>query len=183
VQVWSERLNPEYRFVLASKQEQAAESGDAAILTAAVLATGIVVALRLVHASVFTTVLLAVPMMLSGVVAYAYCKRRIRSLQADIEEGSIITGSARSRLTRFIGSAEGSYTLRLPDRKVGAYVKGAGLRSVMLKPDSGTFSGTFAYAPHSGQLLRLSDRTGRAIFDAAATELDEVFDFSELENA
>jgi hypothetical protein len=182
VQVSSERLTPEYRFVLTAKQDQAAESGDAAIVTAAVLATAIVVALRLLHGSVFSIVGLSVPMMLSGVVGYAYCRRRVRALRADIEAGSIVTGTARSQLTRLGGSAEGSYTLRLPDRTVGAYVKGAGLRSVMLKPDPGTFSGSFAYAPRSGQLLRLTDRTGRSIFDAAAVELDETFDFSELES-
>lgn len=182
MQVSSERLTPEYRFVLTSKQDQATESGDAAIVTAAVLATGIVVALRLLHASVFTTVLLAVPMMLSGIVAYAYCRRRVRSLQADLDAGSIVAGTARSQLTRLAGSAEGSFSLRLPDRTVGAYVKGAGLRSVLVKPDPGTFSGSFAYAPRSGQLLRLTDRAGRSIFDAAAVELDETFDFSELES-
>jgi hypothetical protein len=31
--------------------------------------------------------------------------------------------------------------------------------------------------------LRLQARTGDSIFDAAATELNETFDFSELENA
>jgi hypothetical protein len=183
VQLRIEPLTPEYRFVLTAKQDQAAESGDAALVTAAVLAVAIIVALRLMHASVFSTALLAGPMMLSGVVAYGYCRRRMRALQADLDEGDVIAGSARSKLTRLVGSAEGSYTLRLPDRTVGAYSKGAGLRSVLLKPDSGTFSGSFAYAPHSGQLLRLTDRAGRAIFDAAATELNETFDFSELENA
>jgi hypothetical protein len=183
VQLQTEPLPPEYRFVLSAKQDQAGESGDAAIVTAAVLAVGIVVGLRLLHASVISTALLAVPMMASGVVAYAYCRRRIRALQADLEEGTVIAGSARSQLTRLVGSAEGSYSLRLPDRTVGAYSKQAGLRNVLVKPESGTFAGSFAYAPHSGQLLRLTDRAGQAIFDAAATELNETFDLSELENA
>lgn len=183
MQLRTESLHPEYRFVLTSKQDQAAESGDAALVTAGVLTVGIIVAFRLMHATLLSTALLAVPMMLSGVVTYVYCHRRMRALQADIDEGRVIAGSARSKLTRLVGSAEGSYTLQLPDRTVGAYSKRAGLRSVLLKPESGTFSGFFVYAPHSGQLLRLTDRAGRAIFDAAATELDETFDFSELENA
>jgi hypothetical protein len=183
VQVRTESLPPEYRFVLSSKLDQAAESGDAAVVMAAVLTTGIIVAMRLLHSSVLSTAALAVPMMLSGVVTYVYCHRRMRALQADLDASAIVAGTARSQLTRYVGSADGSYSLRLPDRTVGAYSKGAGLRNVLFKPDSSTFSGSFAYAPNSGQLLRLTDRSGRAIFDAAATELDETFDFSELENA
>jgi hypothetical protein len=179
----TEALTPEYRFVLSAKADQAVESGDAALLTAGVLTTAIIVGSRLLHVSVISTALLAVPMMLSGVVAYAYCRKRTRALYDDLEDGTIIAGSARSKLTRFEGSAEGSFSLRLPDRTVGAFSKRAGLRNVMLKPDAGTFTGAFAYAPHSGQLLRLKDRAGRAIFDAAATELNETWDFSELENA
>ena len=183
MQVRTEPLTPEYRFVLASKLDQAGESGDAALLTAAVLTTGIIVGFRLLHMSLVSTTALATPMMLSGVVAYLYCRRRMRSFQSDLDEGTVVAGSAHSKLTRLEGSAEGSFSLRLPDRTVGAYNKAAGLRSVLLKPDPGTFSGAFTYAPHSGQLLRLADRSGRSIFDAAATELDETFDFSELENA
>jgi hypothetical protein len=183
MQLRTEPLTPEYRFVLSSKLDQAAESGDAALVTAAVLTTGIIVGLRLLHVSVLITAVLAAPMMLSGIVAYVYCRRRTRAFQSDLDQGKVVAGSAHSKLTRLEGSAEGSFSLRLPDRTVGAYNKGAGLRSVLLKPDAGTFSGAFTYAPHSGQLLRLADRSGRSIFDAAATELDETFDFSELESA
>jgi hypothetical protein len=183
MQLRTEPLTPEYRFVLTSKLGQASESGDAALLTAAVLATALVVGLRLLDARVVTIAVLAVPMVLSGALGYLYCRRRMQALRADIEDGTVIIGSGRSRLTRLEGSAEGSYSLKLPDRTVGAYNKGAGLRSMMIRPEPGTFSGVFAYAPHSGQLLRLTTRTGRPIFDAAATELNETFDFSELENA
>ena len=79
MQLRTESLTPEYRFVLTSKQDQAAESGDAAVVTAGVLATVIVVVLRLLHASVLSTAALAVPMMLSGVIAYVYCRRRVRA--------------------------------------------------------------------------------------------------------
>ncbi|HSP39343.1 MAG TPA: hypothetical protein VLR26_16495 [Frankiaceae bacterium] len=183
MQLRTEPLLPEYRFVLTSKLDQAGESGDAALLTAAVLTTGMIVGLRLIHASVPSIVVLAVPMMLSGFVTYLHCRRRMRSFQHDLDEATVVAGSAHTKLTRLEGSAEGSFSLRLPDRTVRAYNKGAGLRSVLLKPDPGTFSGAFTYAPHSGQLLRLADRSGRSIFDAAATELNETFDFSELENA
>jgi hypothetical protein len=183
MQLRTEPLTPEYRFVLTSKHGQAAESGDAALLTAAVLATALVVALRLMDVRVVTMVVLTLPMVVSGAVGYAYCRRRMRALRVDLDEATVVVGSGRSRLTRLEGSAEGSYTLKLPDRTVGAYCKGAGLRSMLIRPEGGTFSGVFAYAPHSGQLLRLMTRTGRPIFDAAATELNETFDFSELENA
>jgi hypothetical protein len=178
-----EQLTPEYRFVLAAKREQAAESGDAALVTAGLLTTAIVVGLRLLHESVLFTALLAVPMMISGVVGYHYCRRRVQALQKDLDEATIVTGTARARLTRLDGSAEGSFTLELPHRKVGAFSKRAGLRSFLIRPDAGTFSGGFAFAPHSGQLLRLTDRRSRQIFDAAASELDETFDFSDFSSA
>lgn len=178
--VRQEPLTPEYRFVLAAKADQAAESADAALLTAGVLTTGIVVGLRLLEASVLAMIVLGVPMMISGVVGYLYCNRRKQAFRSDLQDATIVVGTARSKLTRLEGSAEGSFALRLPDRTVGAYSKGAGLRSVLLKPDPGTFSGGFAYAPNSNQLLRLSDRAGRPIFDAAAAELNDAFDFSEL---
>jgi hypothetical protein len=178
-----EPLTPEYRFVLASKLEQASESGDAALVTAGVLATGIVVGLRLLHASVLAILVLTVPMLISGVVGYLYSRRRSQALERDLQDATIVAGSARAKLTRLEGAAEGSYALQLPDRTVGAYSKSAGLRNVLIKPDAGTFSGAFAFAPHSGQLLRLADRAGRPIFDAAAAELDETYDFSELTNA
>jgi hypothetical protein len=183
VELQSQPLPPEYRFVLSSKLEQAAESGDAALVTAGLLTTGMIVGLRLMHASVPATVALALPMMLSGVVGYLYCRRRARALRRDIEDGTIVVGTALAKLTRLEGKAEGSYALQLPDRRVGAFSKRAGLRSILVRPDAGSFAGVFAYAPCSGQLLRLSDRTGRSIFDAAAAELDETFDFSELSDA
>lgn len=183
MQLHTEALTPEYRFVLTNKVDQAGESGEAALLTAGVLSTAIVVALRLLGESLLVMAVLAVPMLVSGVVAYAYCRRRVRLLQADLEQGAVVAGTARSKLIRLDGSAEGSYALQLPDRTVGAYSKGAGLRSVLIRPDAGTFSGSFAYAPHSGHLLRLTGRTGRVIFDAAATELNETFDLGELESA
>lgn len=180
MQLPTEPLSPEYRFVLQAKLGQADESGDAALMTAGVLATAMVVALKLLGEPVGLMILLGIPMLVSGVVTYGWCHRRMRTLQADIDEATVIVGSGRSRLTRYDGSAEGSFSLKLPDRTVAAYSKGAGLRNLLVRPDSGTFAGSFAYAPHSGQLLRLKARTGRAIFDAAATELNETFDFSEL---
>lgn len=175
-----EAMSPEYRFVLASKLDQAGESGDAALVTAGVLTTGIVIGLHFLHASVLITALLAVPMMISGVVGYLHCRRRVRAFRMDLDDATIVTGTAQAKLTRLEGSAEGSFTLHLPDRKVGAYSKRAGLRSVLLRPEPGYFAGGFAFAPHSGQLLRLTDRRSKPIFDAAATELDETYDFGEL---
>ena len=93
MQLRTEALTPEYRFVLSAKIDQANESGDAALLTAGVLTTGIIVGLRLLHFSVLSITVLAVPMMLSGVVAYAYCRQRARALQSDLEEGTVIVGS------------------------------------------------------------------------------------------
>ena len=176
-----EAMRPEYRFVLTSKLDQAAESGDAALVTAGVLTTGIVLGLRFLHASVLVTALLAVPMMVSGVVGYLYCRRRVRAFRRDIDDATIVTGTAPAKLTRLQGSAEGSYTLHLPDRKVGAYSKRAGLRSILVRPDPGYFGGAFAFAPHSGQLLRLTDLRSKPIFDAAASELDETYGFDEDE--
>ncbi len=183
MQLRTESLTPEYRFVLRAKLDQADESGDAALLTAGVLGAAMVVALKLLGKPVSLMVVLGVPMLVSGILAYAHCHRRMRRLQADLDEATVIVGTGRSRLTRYDGTAEGSYSLKLPDRTVAAFCKGAGLRNLLVRPDSGTFAGSFAYAPHSGQLLRLQARTGRSIFDAAATELNETFDFSELEAA
>ncbi len=178
-----EVMRPEYRFVLSSKLDQAAESGDAALVTAGVLTTGIVLGLRFLHQSVLVTALLAVPMMASGIVGYLYCRRRVQAFRRDIDDATIVTGSAPAKLTRLQGSAAGSYTLHLPDRKVGAYSKRAGLRGILVRPDPGYFSGGFAFAPHSGQLLRLTDLRSRPIFDAAASELDETYDFDDLRSA
>jgi hypothetical protein len=178
-----EVMSPEYRFVLTSKLDQAAESGDAALVTSGVLTTGIVLGLRFLHAAVLSTVLLAVPMMVSGIVAYIYCRRRARAFRRDLSDATVVTGTAQAKLTRLQGKGEGSYTLHLPHRKVGAYSKRAGLRSVLVRPDPGYFSGGFAFAPHSGQLLRLTDRRSKPIFDAAATELDETYDFGDLSSA
>jgi len=176
-------MKPEYRYVLQSKLDQAAESGDAALVTSGVLTTGIVLGLRFLHATLVSTVLLAVPMLISGVVGYLYCRRRMQAFRRDIDDATIVTGTARAKLTRLDGKAEGSYTLHLPHRKVGAYVRRAGLRSLLVRPDPGYFSGRFAFAPHSGQLLRLTDLRSNPIFDAAASELDETYDFDDLRSA
>src|ERR1700712_2900593 len=127
-----EVMTPEYRFVLRSKLDQAGESGDAALVTAGVLTTGMVLELYFLRASWLITGVLAAPMMISGGVGYLYCRRRVRACRHDIEDATIVTGSAQAKLTRLEGSAGGSYTLHLPDRKVGAYSKRAGLRSVLM---------------------------------------------------
>jgi len=159
------------RALLVTKAEQAGESADAALLTAAVLVVGIIVGLRLMHASVLATVLLAVPMLASGLVAYAYCRRRRRALEQDLDAGTVLTASGQTALIRLQGKAEGSFLVRLHGYRLAGIHRFAGLRSLMVRPDPGTFSGNVAFAPRSGQILALTDRSGRSIFDAHEREI------------
>jgi hypothetical protein len=176
MEIRTEPMTEEHRRVLKTKIEQAEESGDAAGMTAAVLTAAIVVALRLLHQSVAATLLLAVPMAVSGVAAYLHCRQRAWRLEQDLYEDTVVAGSGQAELTKLQGSAAGSYVVEIPGRRVRATSRRAGLRGLLVRPEANTFFGQFAFAPHSGQLLALRDRRGRPIFDAHEQEVLDAFE-------
>jgi hypothetical protein len=171
MQVQPQPMTGRQRALLVTKAEQARESADAALLTAAVLVVAIIVGLRLIHASVLATVLLAVPMLASGLVAYGYCRRRRQALEQDLNAGTVLTASGPTALVRLQGKAEGSFLVRLQGYRLAAIHRFASLRSLMVRPEPGTFSGDVAFVPRSGQILALTDRSGRSIFDAHEREI------------
>src|SRR3954452_23586734 len=172
----SQSLTARQRELLSTKAEQATESGDAALTTAGILAAAVVVGFRLLHESVAATVLLAVPMLASGIIAYLSCRHWRWKLGRDLQDDAAVLACGRAAGTRLEARPAGSFLVRLPERKIAALNRGAGLRSLLVRPDPNTFFGNIAYAPHSGQLLGLIDRRGRPVFDAHEQDVVDAYE-------